>query len=247
MPTIQNNKETWDRQYDWKDGGDEWSLAWGGVSMQWYGVILPRIRDFLPSDTILEIAPGFGRWSNFLLEHSTNLILVDLAEKCIEACRQRFSKHSQIEYHVNNGRSLAMIEDESIDLIFSFDSLVHAEDDVISDYVKEFARILSKNGVAVIHHSNLGNYPDNTSGEPLHNRADSMTKEKFVEYANQSSLTCISQEVIAWGTASLLIDCFSIVTRPGSRYARENRIVENLEFMNNASYLKFLSGNYNFK
>ena len=36
---------------------------------QWFGLIFPRIHAFLPTGTILEIAPGFGRWTN--LPHET--------------------------------------------------------------------------------------------------------------------------------------------------------------------------------
>src|SRR4030095_8370524 len=45
--------------------GEEWSSAWGGSEAQWLGAIFLRIRAFIPTDTILEIAPGFGRWTNF--------------------------------------------------------------------------------------------------------------------------------------------------------------------------------------
>ena len=49
-------------KYDWKEAGEEWSQPWGSSAAQWAGTIFPRIRECLPADTILEIAPGFGRW-----------------------------------------------------------------------------------------------------------------------------------------------------------------------------------------
>jgi hypothetical protein len=48
-----------------------------------------------------------------------------------------------------------MIENGSIDFAFSFDSLVHAESDVMSSYAHELARVLKPGGVAFLHHSNL--------------------------------------------------------------------------------------------
>jgi hypothetical protein len=44
-----------------------------------------------------------------------------------------------------------------IDFLFSFDSLVHAEQDVIAAYLSQLARKLSP--MASIHHSNIGAYP----------------------------------------------------------------------------------------
>lgn len=51
-------------KYDWKDSGEEWSAPWGNSAAQWFGTILPRTSQCLPAGTILEIAPGFGRWTN---------------------------------------------------------------------------------------------------------------------------------------------------------------------------------------
>jgi SAM-dependent methyltransferase len=159
MPTIAENLNYWNRFYDWPQGGDEWSAAWGGSEQLWRHWLRPRIAEFLPAHTILEIAPGFGRCTQFLKEECEQLILVDLSPKCIEACRRRFFSDSHISYHVNDGKSLKMVPDQSGDLAFSFDSLVHAEPDVLEAYVQELARKLAPNGVGFFHHSNLGQYP----------------------------------------------------------------------------------------
>ena len=138
--------------------GEEWSANWGGSNSQWYWTLLPRIRKYLDSETTLEIAPGFGRWSQYLLRHSKNLILVDLSSECIEACKKRFSEHDNIEYYVNDGKSLSMIDDDSLNLVFSFDSLVHCEADILDNYLKELKTKIKRDGVIILHHSNLGQY-----------------------------------------------------------------------------------------
>ncbi|MBR8827309.1 MAG: hypothetical protein DSM107014_05285 [Gomphosphaeria aponina SAG 52.96 = DSM 107014] len=51
-----------------------------------------------------------------------------------------------------------MIPDDSIDLVFSNDSLVHAEADVIESYLAQLSLKLKVNGVGFIQHSNLGNH-----------------------------------------------------------------------------------------
>ena len=127
MPSIEENKLVWDANYDWGQAGNEWSGSYGGVAMHWYATLLPRLPAFVPTGTILEIAPGFGRWTNVLKDLCQQLVVVDLSAKCIEACQARFADSTHITYHVNDGKSLAMIADESIDFAFSFDSLVHAE------------------------------------------------------------------------------------------------------------------------
>ena len=128
--------------------------------MQWYGSIFPRIIQHLPSNRILEIACGYGRWTQYLKDLCSNLVVVDLSSECIQGCKKRFSDCPHIEYHINDGKSLDMISDSSVDFLFSFDSLVHADESVLKAYLSQLPRILTDNGVAFIHHSNLGEYAD---------------------------------------------------------------------------------------
>ena len=103
MPSISENQFIWDYSYEWPEGGNEWSQPWGSAHMQWHGSILPRISAFLPARTIVEIAPGYGRWTVFLKDLCDHLILVDISERCIEECRRRFSNCTHISYFVNDG------------------------------------------------------------------------------------------------------------------------------------------------
>ena len=205
MGTIAENKILW-TDYDWQKQGDEWSAEWGTTEILWWGTIRPRINAFVPTDTILEIAPGLGRCTQYLKDLCRHLTVVDLTERCIDACKERFSADSHITYHVNDGKSLAMIPDDSVDLVFSFDSLVHVEADVIEAYLSQLVLKLKPDGVGFIHHSNMGSYVNRSTGKlPFYFdnsnngsnwRAESMTAERFEEYCTNAGLQCIVQEVI---------------------------------------------------
>ena len=235
MPTLEWNSSIWDATYDWSEAGEEWSQCWGGSECQWYGSIFPRIARYLPAPAVLEIAPGFGRWTRFLLKDCHRLTGVDLSERCVHFCRKRFSFHPHVDFYVNDGRSLTNIADSSIDFVFSFDSLVHAEDEVIAEYLREIARKLNPNGVGFIHHSNLGAYPPDTASP--HMRSRSMTAAKFAIFCEAAGLACISQEMVNWGQAEL-IDCFSTFTAAGSKWEHPCCRVENPRFMLEAELLK---------
>ncbi len=133
------NIESHDSSYEWREGGEEWSAPWGGSAAQWGGTIFPRIQQYLPASTILELGPGFGRWTHYLREHCQRLHIVDPALECIDSCRRRFADDPKVIYHVNDTRSLAMIPDRSIDFVFSFDSLVHVPREVIAAYLGQMA------------------------------------------------------------------------------------------------------------
>ena len=255
MPSVEENIEKWNDGYDWRLRGDAWSRPWGGAESQWYGSIYPRIRRFLPASAVLEIAPGFGRWTAFLLEQCESLIAVDVAPKCTEGCRERFASYPQARFETNDGHSLPMVEDHSIDFAFSFDSLVHVESDVMIGYLAELARTLKPEGVAFLHHSNYGSYrrsvrafaPMQTTLDRLpavaraglmrmgvhrgaHWRAQSVSASGFAELSEAAGLRCVGQELVNWEGGVLLLDSMSVVTQPGSRWDHPHSPVKNRFF-----------------
>jgi ubiquinone/menaquinone biosynthesis C-methylase UbiE len=121
----------------------------GGARRHWEHFLLPRIRRFLPAGTILEIAPGHGRWTQFLAPYCQQLIVVDLSPSCIDFCKQRFATLQNISYFTNDGSSLEMVADGSLDFAFSFDSLVHADAATVEQYVRQLQKKL-RPGAAVL-------------------------------------------------------------------------------------------------
>ena len=246
MGTTAENRNYWSA-YPWSEQGDEWSSTWGGTQYLWYGTIFPRIHAFVPTQSILEIAPGYGRCTQYLLGLCQRLAVVDLAEKCIESCRTRFSPHSHISYFVNDGKSLDMIEDGSVDFVFSWDSLVHAESDVLYCYVRQLAAKLKPGGWGFIHHSNIGSFKDARTGklsvENRHWRAESMTADLFERFCDAVGLTCVGQEIVAWGCSDLT-DCFSVFTRDSTRTNSKPARIENANFMEEAARMKRLANLY---
>lgn len=250
MPSVSENLRNWSADWDWSRRGDEWSVWWGGTPALWYGALLPRIHAFVPAGTILEIAPGYGRWTQFLKELCDQLVIVDLTDGCIDHCRERFAASSNISYHVNDGRSLSMVADRSIDFVFSFDSLVHAGPEVLRAYVQQLANKLRHDGIGFIHHSNAGALrrlsqlskripvklfpPLMRTGIAVNLgawRDEQMSAALFREQCEQAGLACISQELVSWEYGPYLLDSFSVFTPQGSRWDRPSRIVRNPMFV----------------
>jgi ubiquinone/menaquinone biosynthesis C-methylase UbiE len=262
MPSTEENKRRWDGVYNWTLAGDEWSAEWGGPFMQWYGSIFPRVKAHLPTGRILEIACGFGRWTDFLKDLCRELVVVDLSEECVESCKKRFASESHIQYYVNDGKSLHMIAEESIDFIYSFDSLVHADIGVLEGYLSQFSRILARNGVAFIHHSNLGEYHAlykkigkipklkgllarmGVLEKNITWRDWSVDASKIESIAQKHGLRCISQEMICWRTKKTFNDCMTMLVRADSSLTTSNRKLRNPNFMREAADLVALSRLY---
>ena len=244
-------------KYDWKEAGEEWSQPWGSSAAQWTGTIFPRIRECLPVDSILEIAPGFGRWTYYLKDYCRQLWTVDKSRECIAACQRRFASDSHVRCVLNDGLSLSMIPESSVDFVFSFDSFVHPDREVIEAYLRQLKTKLRVGGKGFFHHSNFGEYVNSPRerlpeviAKPLikakildwaHHRNPSMTAEIFRSVCAQNGLHCVSQELVNW-RGRRLIDCLSLFVRSDSAPENCTKIIRNPNFMREAARIRQQAG-----
>lgn len=141
----------WNNENAFSNAGDEWSSKWGGTENLFNQILKPKVDLYCKGEG-LEIAPGWGRMTEFLLPNCKSLSIVDLNENCISKCVNRFGSKIKA-YYVNDGMSLTSIPDNSLDFIFSFDSFVHIHFNVFIQYIIDFKRVMKSGSHGVIHHA----------------------------------------------------------------------------------------------
>jgi ubiquinone/menaquinone biosynthesis C-methylase UbiE len=204
MPSREQNKLHFNEEYDWSDGGEFWTPP----DPLWKQTILDHtLRKYLRSESsILEIGPGAGRWTAELLRfRPRRLVLVDLAPKCLELCRQRFAAHDCLEYYPTDGRSLDAVADASIDFLWSFDVFVHIEREDIEAYFDHIRRVLVPGAVGVVHYASI----DRAQGENPRAgwRADFSSAQMF-EILGRQRLTLLADHFhpqLAAGNSSIAV------------------------------------------
>ncbi len=136
-----------------KERGEEWT-----VSQQWKQSLIDEVvlKYVKPGTTVLEIGPGGGRWTEVLVTVAGKIVAVDVSEKAITLCRERFSSSRNIEFFLVKKIDLGFIPDASIEAIWSFDVFVHINPEDTDRYLAEFKRVLVPGGIAVIHHPKEG-------------------------------------------------------------------------------------------
>jgi len=161
---------------------------------------------------VVELACGRGRHVNQYIDRAGRVTLVDILEKNISFCKERFKDRNNIIYYKNNGCDLSSLEDKSYTALFTYDAMVHFEMFDVYSYLKETYRILKDNGMALFHHSNLSLLYDQSfekSGNP--GGRNFMSRELFAYLANKAELEVIDQEIIDWSLPQM--DCITLVRK----------------------------------
>ena len=180
---------------------------------QWEKLVYPFIAD-CDFASVVDLAAGHGRNSEMLRTVARKIYVVDVNVENIDFCRQRFAGDDRFTFITNNGIDLSALADESITLVYSFDSMVHFDSDVVRAYLKEFKRVLKPGGRAFCHHSN---YTRNPGGNIRENPAwrNFMSQSMMAHYAIKEGLTVARSKIVAWGEteAESELDCFTLLEK----------------------------------
>lgn len=196
---------------------------WGGAASLWWHSLLPRLHACLPAPRLLDIGCGEGRLAPFLADLTDELLLVDVDESALAACRRWLASERpgrRCRVLPTNGWSLPGVEDGSVDLVFSFEALVATGEGGIRPLLAEIARVLAPRGLAFLHHSNLAAFLAPGESEPAigrpHGRAPDVSAERLRAWLPAAGLEPLRQELVDWGSPHL-IDAFTLVGRAGAR------------------------------
>jgi ubiquinone/menaquinone biosynthesis C-methylase UbiE len=108
-----------------------------------------------PNDIVLEIGCGIGRITRALAAHAREVIAIDISDEMLSRARALNPRISNVRWMLGDGRTLAGVEDASVDACVSIVTLQHVPDPSITmGYVRELGRVLRSNGWAALQVSN---------------------------------------------------------------------------------------------
>jgi len=111
--------------------------------------VTPYVRS---DQTAVEIGPGGGRWTQYLLGFQ-RLYVVDYYEELLSELRRNFHRYSNVVFVHNAGTDFPGIPEGEIDFVFSFGTFVHLDAPIVEAYLHNVKAILKHGGNAVIHYA----------------------------------------------------------------------------------------------
>lgn len=138
--------------------GDEWTgeLAGAARTVDEYCQLIETryVAPYVePSDAVMEIGVGGGKTAALLRKHCAELICADISSEMLKATRQRIGDE-RTRYVKLNGIMLSGVRAGSLDVCFSFDTMVHMEPRDIFNYLTQIPRLMRNKKLCVFHHNN---------------------------------------------------------------------------------------------
>lgn len=161
MDSIRQTKENWDDLAEidaaWFNvpsdrlADQKWEMGaffeGGRVYVKRALELLEKHKANIPKNTALDFGCGLGRVTQALADEFSVAYGVDISTRMIESAIQHNQRGDRCRYIANPASDLKIFDDNSINFIFSNNVLQHNPPDIIRNYLREFTRILTPDGV----------------------------------------------------------------------------------------------------
>ncbi len=143
--------------------------------MQRYVSVLPLVK----GKVVVDIASGEGYGTNILAEEATTITGLDISREAVENASKKYVR-SNLKYAVGDVAKIPL-EDSSVDVIVSFETIEHVDEDKQKKFLKEAKRILKDDGLLVVSTPNKELYSDKYN---YHNEfhIKEFYKQEFIDF-----------------------------------------------------------------
>lgn len=109
-----------------------------------YNSVLNIVKDKI----VLDIACGTGYGSALLAQNAKCVYGVDISQETIDYCNQNYNR-ANLTY-IQGSISEIPLEDNSVDIIISFETIEHVNEELQKAFKKEINRVLKKDGLLIM-------------------------------------------------------------------------------------------------
>lgn len=150
--------------------------------------------EFVNDKVVLDIACGTGYGTKFLSARAKSCIGIDISADSVAYAKEKFSVNN-VEFKEGSITKIPL-EDKSIDVLVSFETIEHVDDEAQNLAMKEYKRVLKDDGILFISSPNIDCW-DHNPNNPFHLKE--FVTHDFIEFLNKDFkyVSYLGQEVKA--------------------------------------------------
>ena len=100
---------------------------------------------------VVEIGSGGGRIAHRVAPHVSQLICIDVERNMLRLCRAALANAANVTCVLVSKSSVIPLLSDSVDLVYSFDTMVHLDQRTIFRYMQETRRVVHRGGMLMLH------------------------------------------------------------------------------------------------
>ena len=116
------------------------------------------VKNIASKKRVVDAACGEGYGSYILAQSAEMVYGIDISAEAIEHAKNKYKRDNLI--FLNNSIDKISIEDDSIDIVISFETIEHVDENVQNLFMHEALRMLNNDGVLIISTPDKKNYSD---------------------------------------------------------------------------------------
>ena len=150
--------------------------------------------EFVKNKTVLDIACGTGYGTKYLSENAKSCIGIDISNSSIKYAKEKFSADN-VEFKQGSITEIPL-QDKSVDILISFETIEHVDENAQYKALKEYQRVLKDDGILFISSPNIDCW-DYNPNNPFHLK-EFITKD-FIDFLKKDFkyVSYLGQEVKA--------------------------------------------------
>ncbi|OYP35738.1 hypothetical protein CG709_06085, partial [Lachnotalea glycerini] len=118
------------------------------------------IKELVRGKKVLDAACGEGYGSNILALAAQSVVGVDIDSGAVKRASVKYKNQANLKYMERSIADLEGIEDQSIEVVVSFETIEHVPEEVQMQFREEIARVLTKDGILIMSTPNKEIYSD---------------------------------------------------------------------------------------
>ncbi|WP_342757077.1 methyltransferase domain-containing protein [Kineothrix sedimenti] len=117
------------------------------------------VQELVRHKTVLDAACGEGYGSNILASTAEKVIGLDISDEAVERAKIKYGDTANLSFVIGSIAELPL-EDNSVDIIVSFETIEHVAEELQVGFLREIGRVLKKDGILVMSTPNKEIYSD---------------------------------------------------------------------------------------